>query len=135
VTGWLRRLLKSPKSSADGFSIKKTGEFKDRAEADQAVIAHLASLGADMSLPRRVNHYFYFANESSAREVERLLVQQGFAVEKRHPAARHEKWSVFASHEIVVSAEQMDGLTLNLERLAGQHEGEYDGWEAALKSD
>jgi hypothetical protein len=118
LTRWLRRLLRKPNGSSHGFNIQKTSEFKDRAEADDAVIAQLRSLGADTELPREVNHYFYFTREDSARRVERLLTEQGFAAEKRPAAAGPKKWCVFATHNIVVSTPHMDGLARNLERLA-----------------
>ena len=135
MTHWLRRSLKKPISSADSLTIQKTGEFEERSQADKAVIAQLASLGADVEQPREVNHHLYFGDEGAARTVEDLLLEQGFAAEKRPAAAGPKKWCVFASHAIVVSPQDMDSLATNLERLAKDHSGEYDGWEAALKNE
>lgn len=131
---WLRRLLKKPDGSSGGFKIEKTGDFKDRAEADRAVISQLVSLGADMNQPREVNHYFYFNDEDRAKTVEHLLREQGLAAEKRPAQAGSEKWLVLATHNIIVSTPHINVLTVNLERLAKDHNGEYDGWEAALTS-
>ncbi len=81
--------------------------------------------------PRRMRHYLYFPRAKEGKAVAALLRQRGFSVESRR-GADGVNWLVLAEHSL--SPEDEAGLAVReeLERLAEQHSGEYDGYETAL---
>lgn len=88
-----------------------------------------SSLASDK--PLRVRHYLYFPRAKEGKAVAAQLRQRGFSVEYRK-GADGVNWLVLAEHS--VSPADEDGLAVReeLERLAQQHSGEYDGSETAL---
>jgi Regulator of ribonuclease activity B len=83
------------------------------------------------SQPLRMRHYLYFPRAKEGKAVAALLRQRGFSVEYRK-GADGVNWLVLAEHSL--SPEDEAGLAVReeLERLAQQHSGEYDGSETAL---
>jgi hypothetical protein len=81
--------------------------------------------------PLRMRHYLYFPRAKEGKAVAALLRQRGFTVEYRK-GADGVNWLVLAEHTL--SPEDEAGLAVReeLERLAQQYSGEYDGSETAL---
>ncbi|HVG62363.1 MAG TPA: ribonuclease E inhibitor RraB [Hyalangium sp.] len=81
--------------------------------------------------PLRVRHYLYFPRAKEGKAVAAQLRQRGFSVEYRK-GADGVNWLVLAEHSVSPGDEA--GLTVRdeLERLAQEHSGEYDGSETAL---
>ena len=97
-------------------------------EADALVLDHLARLGCDPSRPRECRHYFYVPTENGAQAVADSLVRDGWDAEAEHTP---EAWLVTATTVSGLTVETVRRTRTRLERLAGEHGGEYDGWEAA----
>jgi hypothetical protein len=71
-------------------------------------------------------HYFYFPGAEQARHAVEELVRMGMTAISR-PSADESRWLVLATD---TAHREHDGLRDRMERLAGLHDGEYDGWEA-----
>lgn len=81
--------------------------------------------------PVRMRHYLYFPRAKEGKAVAAVLRKRGFSVEYRK-GADGVNWLVLAEHSL--SPEDEAGLAVReeLERLAQQHAGEYDGSETTL---
>ena len=86
---------------------------------------------SDVSSIHVLKHYLYFADESNSSKASQRLVKRGFQVINR-PSADGETWLVLASHIAVPTEERIGAIRADLEKLAEEHGGEYDGWEAEI---
>jgi hypothetical protein len=80
-----------------------------------------------------MKHYLYFPKKPNAEEAGERLRSRGFSVEVRK-GANGEDWLALATKAPPKTGEQMDELRDEMEALAAQFDGEYDGWEAAIDS-
>ncbi|KFE66802.1 hypothetical protein DB31_9016 [Hyalangium minutum] len=82
--------------------------------------------------PLRMSHYLYFPLTKDGKAVAAELRRRGFEIESRK-GADGVNWLVLVHHTLS-SSEDEAALTVRdeLERLAQQHSGEYDGSETAL---
>lgn len=113
--------------------IRKKGAPATPADADQLVIRQLESRGADLTKPRHVIHYLYFPGEAEARRAAMAIEQAGYDAAVGSPNDGIQEWSVRAEGHRVVETSTVEGFRAWFERIAGEHRGEYDGWEAAAK--
>jgi Regulator of ribonuclease activity B len=103
------------------------------AETDQLVIRQLQGLGADLSQPRHVIHFLYFAEEADARSAADEIDRAGYEVTVTPPRDSIVSWSLRAEAYRVVGAGTVDAFRAWFEGIAAEFRGEYDGWEAASK--
>ena len=80
-----------------------------------------------------MKHYLYFPKKRSAEQAGEQLRNRGFSVEVREGAGG-ENWLALAMKVLPKTGEQMEELRDEMEALAAQFGGEYDGWEAAIDS-
>ncbi|HVC95243.1 MAG TPA: ribonuclease E inhibitor RraB [Pirellulales bacterium] len=78
-----------------------------------------------------LQHYLYFQQENDAKDVANTMEEHGFSVELRRSADGMD-WLVLATSQIMPTEANVAELRLRLERIASEHSGEYDGWEAAV---
>jgi hypothetical protein len=97
-------------------------------EADALVLDHLSRLGCDPAHPRECRHYVYVPGEPGARAVAQSLDATGWDAEIE-PV--DDSWLVTATVVTTLDDEIVRDTRVRLEALAGDHGGEYDGWEAA----
>jgi hypothetical protein len=85
------------------------------------------------SSAKTVNHYLYFPEKSDAEKAAQWFSTQGFSVETRI-GADGENWLTLVKHSPPADSDEMDKLREEeeMEALASQLDGEYDGWESAL---
>lgn len=81
--------------------------------------------------PHSVLHYVYFPAKRSASLAAEALRRHGFEVEERL-GADGVNWLALARHRIVPSEESIGAARETVERVAAEHGGEYDGWEAEV---
>jgi regulator of ribonuclease activity B len=109
--------------------VRAVQRVRDAFEADTLVLAHLAQLGCDPRLPRECRHYVYVPAELGARAVAASLnAAEGWDAEVEEV---HDTWLVTATTVTGLDDGVVRGTRARLERLAYDHGGEYDGWEAA----
>ena len=110
----------------------------ERAEEIRLQDAAKGEQGTVSSIPEKrvsepMKHYLYFPKKQSAEEVGRRLRGQGFSVQVGMGAGGKD-WLTLAKKAPPKTAEQMDELRDEMQALAEQFDGEYDGWEAAVDS-
>lgn len=96
---------------------------------DQLVLGALKGAGANLDLPRDVEHFLYLPSEASAKEVAERVKAEGYEVDV-HEADRGQ-WALVANRVELANAEAVRDRRALFESLAQQSQGEYDGWEAA----
>lgn len=100
------------------------------AELDVLLVRRLRSLGEDLTRPRPIVHFLDFPSEEGAREAARAVESAGYEATVTAPAERAGPWSVRAEGNRVVDESTVTAFRAWFERLAAEHGGEYDGWEA-----
>ncbi len=121
------------KELARGWTPERAEELhlKDVAEAAEKRTNQAAD---DDSSYRGMRHFLYFPQKRNAQGVSEQLRNRGFSVKvDRHPDG--EQWAVIATKDPPPkTAEEMDELRDEMEGLAAQFGGDYDGWEASMDS-
>ncbi len=112
--------------------IRHGGAPKTPEEADRLALRQLAGRGADLSKPRHVIHYVYFASERNAHEAAEDIGDT-WKTEVEAPTGDDEQWCVKADGNRTLSFETATAFRSWFVELAERHGGEYDGWEAAAK--
>ena len=99
----------------------------DPAEADELVLDHLARLGGDLETPHETHHFVYLPTPAGADAVAHALHRDGWStsVEESEGA-----WLVTAARTYALTSELVRDTRARLARLASEHGGVYDGWEA-----
>ena len=98
-------------------------------EADVRVLDHLSRLGCDPTEPRECRHYLYVPGELGAHEVARSLnATEGWDAEVE-PV--QDFWLVTATTFTGLNDTVIRDTRAQFEALALDHDGAYDGWEAA----
>jgi len=110
-----------PDKEPRAAELAQAQHLQDEREASAASPAH--------EMPRRMAHYLYFPSAKTGKPVATELRKRGFEVESR-PSGDAEHWLVLATH--AVAAEEAEHTRDELERLAEQHGGTYDGSEVAI---
>lgn len=102
--------------------------LQDVAKAKQAAAQDVEERALDP-----MKHYLYFPKKASAEAAGKWLRNCAFSVEVRK-GADGESWLALAMKNPPKTDEQMDELRTQMESVATQFGGEYDGWEAAADS-
>jgi hypothetical protein len=100
---------------------------------NRRVLDALAANGDVHEEPRRVDHWLYFSTADGRAACRETLLAIEFSLVDEH---LHEDPADEMPHTLVVSRvdsvemRTINGITLELARLAAQHGGRYDGWES-----
>lgn len=121
---WLRVAVADGIDGAEDLLRRTLGEYA--AEAVEV----LRRQGADLSEPRRLEHYLYVPDEAAARRVAEEAAQDGYEAEVR-PSGPAGSWLVLVSHELVIDEERFSAAHLRLGEIAHAAGGDYDGWETS----
>jgi hypothetical protein len=124
--------------SSDMSEYEELGRYEpgDPADphGDHTTLRHLAEQGADLSKPTNFIHYIVFPDRERAIAGGRLIADRlGYAVRASAPEEPEELWLVIAEREQVPTLENVDRMRQALSLAADEHDGEYDGWEAAIR--
>ena len=101
-------------------------------DPDSLVVEQLRTAGADLRKPTEVIVYLYFPSKAAASSAAASLQKMGFS-EVRVSTSLDDAWACIGSREMVPALATIRDLSARLERLAAEHAGEYDGWEAAVR--
>jgi hypothetical protein len=113
--------------------IRNKGAPETPQEADQLVLRQLAGRGADLTKPRHVIHYLYFADEVDARGAAEVIDQAEWETTVSPPDEKIVEWSLRVEGYRVIAAATVETFRAWFEQIALDHRGEYDGWEASAK--
>jgi Regulator of ribonuclease activity B len=98
---------------------------------DEVALARLRAAGSDMASPQPVEHFLYVPNARAAKDLARVLKDEGYDVSSGRSNAGSGSL-VRARHLLVPEAERLLEVRLHLERLADARNGEYDGWQVSV---
>lgn len=91
-------------------------------------IEELRALGSKLKLPHPVRAFLCFATEASARQAAGRLHREGFTCQLRNEDSA--RWRVTAVTRLVPSLPLMTRMRKQLESVAADLEGTYEGWDA-----
>lgn len=101
---------------------------------NRRVVDSLAKHGDPLTEARRIDHWIYFADSPKRDAFAGAATARGFSSSELEPTDGQRPLGLQIWRTDHVELEKIHALTMELERLAQQHEGEYDGWESlALK--
>jgi Regulator of ribonuclease activity B len=100
-------------------------------QADQLTVQKLAGMGADLSRPRQIVHFLELWSGLAVEEAQTALERAGYEVTVDRPDEETTHYLVRATAVRVVSSTTVPAFRTWFERLAAEHGGEYEGWEAA----
>ena len=101
-------------------------------DGDRLILEQLRSHGADLTQPREVRHYSYFADRAAADAAAEAMREWGYGVTVEESATGDGTWLALATAEVVVDESTVDSTRGRFEQIAAAHGGDYDGWEAAV---
>jgi hypothetical protein len=106
---------------------------------NRRLLEELAAQSDVHELPRKVDHWMYFADQEGRAACRDTLAAIGFEVEDEGVAeeeGEHLPFSLVVSRVDSVDTHSINGITLELARLVGEHRGDYGGWgcEATTES-
>lgn len=103
-------------------------------DGDDATLDALREAGADLSLETETRFYLYFPTEGSARQAARVATTEGYVALVQAPLEGYANWLCLLTRTLVPSSVEIKAARARLEELATSLHGEFDGWEAAVKS-
>jgi len=112
-----------------GWTPERAEELRLKAIAEEA----MSGKSKLTSEAQAMRHYLYFAKKGDAETAAERLRDRGFAVQVRK-GADGKNWLAFATHTPPTDDDQMEQLRDELESLAAELSGEYDGWELAVET-
>ena len=95
----------------------------------------LAKLGDAHEVPRKVEHWVHFGDEPSRDACRETLLAIGFQVEAEEFSEEQGEempFTLVMSRVDSVDTHTINGITLELARLAGEYCARYDGWDAPV---
>jgi hypothetical protein len=111
-------------------------------DGDRQVLKALAGHGSDLSKPHHIVQWFYFPSRRVAQAVSARLEREGLGVQEVKPAPAswwkrlfgQASWTCVVETHMVPNEEAIFRNTDRFNALAREFGGEYDGWEAGVKS-
>jgi len=101
-------------------------------DPDSRVVEMLRTAGADLREPTEFIVFLYFPTAESASAVASRLRGMGFS-DVLVSESLGGTWGCIGTRQMVPEVQGIRDLTSRLQRLAEEHGGEYDGWEAAVQ--
>ena len=102
---------------------------------NRRVLEELAERGDSHETPRQVDHWLEFADEAARAACRDTLLAIEFRLEGEFPSEQADDdmpYTLVVSRVDSVDSHTINGITLELARLAGEHGGRYDGWECPV---
>jgi len=102
---------------------------------NRRLLEALAKQGDAHEVPRKVDHWLHFGDEASRAACRETLLAIDFAVEDEGMSEEEGEDLPFAlvvSRVDSVDTHTINGITLELARLAGEYCARYDGWESPV---
>jgi aminoglycoside phosphotransferase (APT) family kinase protein len=84
-------------------------------------------LDAALENARFLDHYFFFSDQGDADQAAQRLQERGWTIESMSLDAKQQKWLLQARQAGPI--ENLSELQTELDLLADDHHGEYDGWQ------
>ena len=101
-------------------------------DRDAATLRQLEKAGSDLAKPHELEFFLYFPSEPLALEAAASLRLEGYTAEVRVGTDEGDRWLCFATLSVVPAHATLLAVREQLERLASELGGEYDGWAAGI---
>ena len=102
---------------------------------NRRVLQELAQQGDVHETPRKIEHWLHFADESRRTACRDTLTAIEFAVEDESVSEEESddlRYLLVVSRIDSVDSHSINAITIELARLAREHEGAYEGWDCAV---
>ena len=100
---------------------------------NRRVLETLAENGDVHETPRQVDHWLEFADEAARAACRDTLIAIDFRLEDEFVGEEADRpHTLVVSRVDSVDSHTINGITLELARLAQEHGGRYDGWESPV---
>jgi len=99
---------------------------------NRRMLENLAQQGDVHELPRKIEHWLYFADEATRSACREALAAHGYAVEdesRLDEEGDDQPFQLVVSRVDRVDSHSINGITIELARLTREHAGIYDGWD------
>lgn len=103
---------------------------------DRHVVDDLKKRGDPLTVPREVNHWIYFPNESTREEYINRVKTLGFVIANKDKVDTNIDdlpYSLRIYRKDKVDLDSINKVTVELTKLASEIGGDYDGWETPVK--
>ena len=110
------------------YNTLKKGKEVHGGDWDTKLITELRKRGQDPFQPHDVNFFFALPNEPACTAINRQLEGEGFAVDVKAVPGNEFPFSLSATRNMRIHAEEMRALSRRFAELAKSHQGRYDGW-------
>ena len=102
-------------------------------DADRQTLQRLREAGGDLTKPTEISFYLYFDSEPAAHAAAKMAQTPSLtALVER--AADDVRWICVLEGQMVPALDTIRAESIRLSSLATSLQGEYDGWEAAVRS-
>lgn len=141
----LRKLLATHKRIACELSVQEDPEwitykdllcpdlYEQQWIANRNLVENLKGHQDPLHIPREVNHWIYFADETSRESFKAEVVRLGFEIASEHQDDEWEKpYQLVLSHESSVDLDTIHQSTMLLFKMALTAGADYDGWETKV---
>jgi len=101
---------------------------------NRRILRQLEKYGDKHTKPRKVDHWIFFVNEADRKNFIEKVIEKGFVIESKETMqdGKPHPLKVRISRIDNVNEVYINQLVLNLTELAGEYNGEYDGWETMV---
>lgn len=110
------------------YNTMKKGKEVHGGDWDTKLIAEMRKRGQDPFQPHDVNFFFALPDEPACTAVNKQLEGEGFQVDVKAVPGEEFPFSLSATRNMRIHAEEMKGLSRRFNELAKTHRGRYDGW-------
>ncbi|GHT20393.1 hypothetical protein FACS189429_8560 [Bacteroidia bacterium] len=102
---------------------------------NRRVIRNLQNAGDNLNKERMVDHFLYFKNEQDMNAYILEIEKQNFQILKKGFNEDRNEFTLNIGRVDKVDYESVDDYVLYLCKLAGNHNGSYDGWGCTIEKD
>jgi hypothetical protein len=101
---------------------------------DLALLGQMLKAGADLTKPRHALYYLYFGSPDVANSGAQEARAAGYACNVGDPLPEYPgQWSLICErHDVVLDIDGVRSADDLFQGIADRHEGDFDGWEAAV---
>ncbi|MBT1702290.1 DUF695 domain-containing protein [Chryseosolibacter indicus] len=104
---------------------------------NRRVIDNLEKGGDKLTKERPVDHWIYFKTENDKRQFWNRIENEGFKIvtDDHDKSFGENPYRLHISRVDKVDQNSVDEYVIHLWKLAGEYNGDYDGWETSIETD
>jgi regulator of RNase E activity RraB len=106
--------------------------LKKSADPDAKVLVQLAKHGSDLGKVHAPDFALVIPSEKSALQAAATLKKRGFSVRVDRDESPDNGFWVIATRKMMLELSALQQLAIEMQALAEEHDGDYDGWGAEI---